>query len=576
MPMDGLTLGFIARELNTSLAGARVEKITQPEKDMLLLTLRNNSKNYKLILSASPSFPRVHLTSQQFVNPIDAPMFLMLMRKHLSGGRLMSITQLHGDRVLLLSFEAQDELGEMHPYQMYFEAMGRHSNLTLVRDGRIIDAIRHVTDDMSRVRQALPGLAFIEPPLQDKLSGDEITPEAILTRLSVEQGPLRKVLSGIFSGLSGIAAAELSYRMTGLEQALVQEQDLPALAERLNDHWHRLDEMASPRLLLDESGMPADVFPHLYLTFDPDKQKVCESLSAAFDVYFTGRDRRDRILQRSVSLRRLIKTHIERCEKKLALQEEELLGASHAEEWRVMGELLTSQLHLVPRGAATAILPNYYTGEDIEIPLEVRFTPAQNAQRYFKRYQKARAAARLAAEQKEKTLRDLAVLEEAMCDLDRSENEFDLGDIRRVLTDAGFIKKTAAAKKAPKDNRQSAVMRFKAQDGMMISVGKNAMQNERLTMGAQPNDVWLHAKDMPGSHVIIHTEGAAVSDETLLTAARLASWYSKGKGLSVPIDYTLRRYIKKPSGTPVGFVTFTHQKTLLITVSEAEINALSR
>ena len=257
MPLDGLTLGFIARELQQTLGGARVERVTQPEKDMLLLALRNNGQNYKLILSASPSFARAHLTKGQFINPIDAPMFCMLMRKHLSGGRLMEISQLNGDRVLLLRFEAQDELGVMHPYEMYLEAMGRHSNLTLVRDGRIIDAIRHVTDDMSRVRQALPGLPFTLPPAQDKLPPECTTEAALLARLSGCTGRLDKALSGCISGLSAIAARELSFRLTGAEQAELAAVQLPELCARLSSFLSRLPQMGPPVLLLDENGLPA-------------------------------------------------------------------------------------------------------------------------------------------------------------------------------------------------------------------------------------------------------------------------------------------------------------------------------
>ena len=262
---------------------------------------------------------------------------------------------------------------------------------------------------------------------------------------------------------------------------------------------------------------------------------------------------------------------------RLALQEEELLSAEKMEDYRIMGELLTAQLHLVPRGADKVQLNNYYDGQMLEVPLDVRLTPAQNAQRYFKRYQKARAAVRLAAEQKEKTLRELEILESALCDLDTSETEDDLSDVRRVLQDAGLMKKDSQnKKKQTKNQRQSAPMRFEAEDGTAITVGKNSLQNERLTQSARGDEIWLHAKDMPGSHVIIHNEGKPVSDATLLTAANLAAWFSKGKGLSVPVDMTLKKYVKKPAGTPTGFVTYTHQKTYRITVSEADIRAIKQ
>ena len=575
MPLDGLTLGFLAREMNAALSGARIERVNQPEKDMLLVLLRNNGRNYKLILSASPSFARAHLTEKQFVNPLNAPMFCMLMRKHLTGGKLIAVRQLGGDRVLLLEMEAQDELGVMHPYQMYLEAMGRHSNLTLVRDGRIIDAIRHVTDDMSRVRQALPGLPYVLPPAQDKLAPEDASPEGLLGRLGGMEGRLDKALSNALTGLSAVAARELCMRMTGGEQTALDPAHLPEICEKLSAFLARLPEMGPPMLLRDGDGLPADVFPFQYLSYPGEMQRPMPSLSQALDTFFDGRDRRDRIQQRSASLRRLLKTHLERSEKKLALQQEELQNAAHSEEYRVMGELLNAHLYEVPRGAETVTLENYYDGQPLRIPLDVRLSPAQNAQRYFKRYHKARAAARLAAEQKEKTLRDITILEEALSDLDRSESEEDLDDIRRVLREEGFIKPTAEdKKKQPKNSRISAPMRFAAPDGTPISVGKNALQNERLTLAAKGDDLWLHAKDMPGSHVIVHAEGKPVSDETLLCALKLASWYSQGKGQAVPVDVTLRRYVKKPSGTLAGFVTFTHQKNYVIAVTEGEIRQI--
>ena len=576
MPLDGMTLGFMAKELHAALAGARIERVNQPEKDMLLLLLRNNGKNHKLILSASPSFARAHLTEGQFVNPLNAPMFCMLMRKHLTGGKINAVCQLNGDRVLLLEIEAQDELGIMHPYQLYLEAMGRHSNLTLVRDGRIIDAIRHVTDDMSRVRQALPGLPFTLPPAQDKLAPEDATAEALYARINGYDGRLDKAFSMHISGLSAIAARELCLRVTGSEQTQAADVRLDDVCEKLSSFLHKLPEMTQPMLLRGEDGIAADVFPYLYLSYPAERQQPMASLSQALDAFYDGRDRRDRMQQRSASLRKLLKTHLERSEKKLSLQEEELQNAARSEEYRVMGELLNAHLYQVPRGAETVTLENYYDGQPLRIPLDVRLSPAQNAQRYFKRYQKARAAARLAAEQKEKTLREIAVLEEALVDLDSSESEEDIADIRRVLREEGLVKPAAAdRKKQQKSQRQSAPMRFASPDGTPISVGKNALQNERLTMGAKGDDIWLHAKDMPGSHVIIHTEGKPVTDETLLCALRLAAWYSKGKGQAVPVDATLRRYVKKPSGTPAGFVTFAHQNNYVISVTEREIQQIA-
>ena len=278
--------------------------------------------------------------------------------------------------------------------------------------------------------------------------------------------------------------------------------------------------------------------------------------------------------QKSASLKRLIKTVLERDEKKLALQEEEIAASEKLNEYRAAGELLTAQGYLVPRGAEKVRLQNFYDpdGGSIEITLDPALTPAQNAQRYFKRYRKAKVAMDLAREQKEKTLAEMALLEQIAFDLEESETEQDLSDVRRALESAGIVR-AAGGKKQPKQ-KESAYLRFVAPDGTEILVGKNSAQNDRLTAAARGTDTWLHAKDMPGSHVIVRAEHP--SREALEAALRLASWYSKGKGVSVPVDYTLRKYVKKPGGAPAGFVVYTNQKTVIVSVTEAEIAGIKK
>ena len=577
MPMDGLTLGFMARELRETLGDGRIEKVSQPEKDMLVLVVRAQGKNYKLLLSAAPSFARAHLTDANYQNPADAPMFCMLMRKHLQGGRLTSLEQLGGDRVLKLTIENKDELGDTAPRELYLELMGRHSNLTLVKDGRIVDAIRHVSGDMSRVRQALPGLPFVPPPAQDKIDPAELTEDALTERLSQLSGPLDKALSASIRGLSPTAAREIAFRATGLHRTELGDLDILELSNVVCSLFRRMPGMARPTAQMGPDGLMADVLPFPYLSLETNLQKPYPTLSAALDAFYFGRDRRDRMNQKSQALKRLIKTHLERDEKKLALQEEELTASAKMEEYRVAGELLTAQAYLVPRGAETVSLPNFYDpqGGDMEIALDVALTPAQNAQKYFKRYRKARVAQDLAKEQKEKTLREMELLEQALFDLEESETEQDMADVRRALEEGGIVK-PAAAKGGKKKQKQpdSAPMRFLAPDGTEIIVGKNSAQNDRVTGAAKGTDTWLHAKDMPGSHVIVKTERP--SPDTLAMALRLAAWYSKGKGVSVPVDYTLRKHVKKPGGSPAGFVIYTNQKTVVTSATEGEIAGMKR
>ena len=349
MPMDGLTLSFVARELADTLVSGRVERVTQPEKDALLLLVRAKGQNHRLLLCASPNCARAHITTRAFQNPVEAPMFCMLMRKHLTGGRITDIRQLDGDRVLAITIDNRDELGDTGERTLYLEIMNRHSNLTLVTRGRIVDAIRHVTDDMSRVRQALPGLPYLPPPAQDKLDPALATARDYREALLAQTGRLDKALAACVRGLSMTAAREIALRLTNAEQAQLADFPVDALADKLAVFFARLPDIAQPTLLVDGEGAALDVFPFVYFSNARERQKPLPTLSAALDAYFGDKDARERITQKSGSMVRLVKNLIERAEKKLALQEDALLSGERMEEYRVCGELLTAHLHRIGR-----------------------------------------------------------------------------------------------------------------------------------------------------------------------------------------------------------------------------------
>ena len=577
MPMDGLTLGFVAREMEEVLVGGRIDKVTQPEKDTLVLLIRAGSANQRLLLCASPNNARCHLTAQNYPNPLEPPMFCMLLRKQLLGGRIMSLKQIGGDRVVHLTVDTVDELGDHVNRVLILEVMGRHSNLILTDgNGRIIDAARHVSQDMSRVRLIQPGLTYAPPPGQDKLDPTEATAEKLLPYLEKNAAlPLQKALGQSLSGYSAQAARELCCRVTGSNQITVEAGELPQLAERIADFLQRMPSLTPPVVLVDEHGDPADVFPFPYVSCDTERQQPAASLSAALERYFGVRDQKDRIDQKSASMVRLLKTHIERCEKKLALQNEELENAGRMEEYRLMGELLNANLWQLHRGQEAATVQNFYdeNGAEITIPMDKQLTPAQNAQRYFKKYQKARSARDTAAQQKEKTLAELSVLESALLDVGKCVGESELNEIRGELQRMGYIRATMNRRQI-KQLPPSKPYHYRSSDGIDIYVGKNSLQNDRLTGSARGGEMWLHAKDMPGSHVIIRTEDA-VPETTLKQAPQLAAWYSKGqRSSSVPVDYTLRKFVKKPGGAAPGFVHYTNQKTAFMTVSESDIRAI--
>ena len=566
MPLDGFTLGLIAGELNTKLCGGRIDRIIQPERDELILTIRNAGANHALLLSASAGCARAHLTSVRKSSPLEPFNLCMLMRKHLMGGRITEIRAIDCDRILEIEIEHLDELGDRSSKTMVCEFMGKHSNLIFVGgDGRIIDSARRVSEALSSVREVLPGLRYERPPAHGKLPYSAVTAEKLYDALLGKGGSVNKLISQNISGMSAQTARELAYRACGNEDAHIEECDLRAVCVSVAENLAAIPEKLAPAVLFGADGRPADAVAFPYLSRSQLRSEGYPSISEAMDAFYFSRDRAERISQKSAAIHRTLKNNIERCEKKLALQQEALLGAEKMEEYRISGELLMANLHLATKGRKSVSLPNYYDPEmkEIEIPLDVKLSPAANAQKYFKLYQKARNAQILAAEQIEKTSEELAYLEGQMDNLSKCSGESELAELREELEKFGYVKRIASRRQM-KQLPPSQPMKFTAPSGRTILIGKNNLQNDKLTFSAEPNEIWLHAKDMPGSHVIIVGENP--DDETILYAAKLAAAYSKGgRSSNVPVDYTKRRFVKKPSGAKPGFVIYTNQKTLYVT-----------
>ena len=590
MPLDGFTLGLIARELNATLAGGRIDRVVQPERDELILTVRNGGANHMLLLSASAGCARAHLTEVKKSSPLEPFNLCMLMRKHLSGGRIVEIRQAESDRILEIEIEHLDELGDRARKTIVCEFMGKHSNLIFTAAGgglesqrdsgldgriedssaapRIIDSARRVTEVISSVREVLPGLRYERPPAHGKIPFDQVTAEALFDALNGKSGPLHKLIAGNISGMSSQTARELAFRACGNEDAHADEYDLRAACARIAEELSRIPASVAPAVLYGPDGRPVDAVAFPYRSRAHLKSEAFPTISAAMDEFYRSRDRQERISQKSAAIHRTLKTNIERCERKLALQREALLGAERMEEYRISGELLTANLHLAEKGMTSVKLPNYYDPElrEIEIKLDVKLSPSQNAQRYFKLYQKARNARTLAAEQIERTAEELNYLEGQMDNLGKCSGESELAEIRSELEKFGYLRRSTNRRQM-KQLPPSQPMKFTAPSGAVVLVGKNNLQNDKLTFSADPDEIWLHVKDMPGSHVII--VGADPDDETILFAAKLAAAYSKGaRSSNVPVDYTKRRYVKKPSGAKPGFVIYTNQHTLYVTPEE--------
>lgn len=578
MPMDGLTIGRMVTELKAALIGGRIDKVTQPEKDLVILTIRAGGANHKLLLCASPVHARLHLTAESFTSPLEPSMFCMLLRKVLLGGRVMDFQQPGGDRAVHLLVETRDELGDQVERRLVLEIMSRHSNLVLLDgEGKILDAARHVDGAMSRVRQVLPGRIYEAPPDQGRLDPAAMDAASLRERLqSMGDTPLWKGLAQAITGLSHLTAQEIAYR---LHPGGSGASDEPAAdAARLLDWWQRLDAMHDPRVLLDETGAAADVLAFPYVSLSLERQQPYPTLSHAMEAFFGQRDYTERIKQKSATMTKLLKTHIDRCERKLAQQEEVLLDARRMEDYRKMGELIQASLWMLEKGQTKATLTDYYdpNGGEVTVSLDPLLSPVENAQKYFKKYRKARSAREMATEQKRLTLTELSYLESAYLDLGMATTESELEEVRQDLVQHGYMKRNSNRKQM-RQLPPSKPAVYRSTNGFDILVGKNAAQNDRLTAAAQPDDVWFHAKDMPGSHVILRTEGKSPMEEDLLDAAQVAAWYSKGQRSStVPIDYTQRRYVKKPAGAKAGRVHYTHQRTLFVTPVQQLMDALRK
>ena len=561
MPLDGVMLGFAARELDTQLAGGRVQKITQPERDELVLTVRSLGEMRQLLYTANAASPRLQLITSRRSNPLEPSAFLMMLRKRLNAARVLSVRQVGGDRVVDTELEIVDEMGDVVRRTLVIECMGKYSNIILVGNGKILESARRVSEEMSRVREVLPGLPY-ERPLSDKLPYDALDGAVLAEKLATHAGEAAwKALSACVSGLSRQTAREISVRFDGDPDLRLMEPERYAFFAA--SFLRNMASIKSPRVVRDADGSLLDVTPFPYLQYAQLPQEEFSTISQALEAFYEGRDRAERIAQRSTALRRTLKTHLERCERKLALQADARKDADKMEEYRIRGELLTAHLGQIPRGADKIALPNYYDpeGGDMEIPLDVKLSPAANAQRYVKLYQKAKSAQRLAQEQIEKTSAEIEYLENQLYNLDRCEGESELAEIRAELAHLGYVKENTS-RRQQKSLPPSQPLKFTAPDGTVILVGKNNLQNDKITGEARPEETWLHVKDMPGSHVIVISERP--SQETLLFAASLAARYSKGaNNAKTPVDYTKRKYVKKPSGAKPGFVIYTHQRTIM-------------
>ena len=575
MPMDGLMLGALTRELDLTLKDGRIDRVIQPDKDEVHLLIRSKGQNYRLLFSTSANSARLHLTADAQKGPMEPPMFCMLLRKYLGGGKVLGFRQISGDRIIEMEVSTLNDLGDPVTRTLVLEVMGRHSNLILLNPQRyIIDSIRRVSESVSRVRRIEPGLPYLPPPVQKKLDPFTSSSQDLEAALSAYDGPFMEALLQNVAGFSPQSAQEAAVRIGLSPDVSIRDLPLADVCQRLQVFIHSLPDLSPCTVILTDDGRPKDLFafPQAHLPESPVRSY--SSPSEAAEAFYRDRSLRERLSQHISGISHVLKNNIERCRKKIGIQEDALANSAKMETYKKYGELLHANLYQLPRGQAQAEVIDYYDSECplISIPLDPAMSPAQNAQRYFKLYQKARGARTLAGIQKEKTEQELLWLEQMEDDLRKCASTEEVSELHEMMIKAGYMRRRESRVK-PRKEAPSSPMKYLSCDGIEIEVGKNALQNERLTLSASGNETWLHAQKMPGSHVIVHA--ASVPESTLAEAAMLAAYYSKGvHSASVPVDVTLRRYIKKPGGTPSGFVIYTHQRTLYITPDEPSVRKI--
>ena len=576
MPLDAICLQGVVGELAPQLTGSRIEKIQQPARDQIILLLRGSRR---LFLNAGANQPRIHLTEQLRDNPSQPPMFCMLLRKHLSGGIIESVRQEPLERVVTLTVLASDEMGERSRFTLVWEGMPRRANLILCdRDGRIIDCLRRVDLEAEQDRQVLPGLFYRLPTQQDKRSPLSVTEEefAALLGRAAPDAPLDGWLLDTFTAISPLVARELTARACGSTDAPVSQGN--ALWDVFS-RWQRdVNENTFTPTLIKRNGSLAD------FTYGPVTQygtyaetEIYDSFSHLLDDFYEKREQAERVKQKGRDLLKTATTARDRVRRKLAAQEKELAACLDRDHLRICGELITANLYRIERGQSRLTAQNYYDENcaDVDIPLDVRLSPQENAARYFKQYAKAKTAEKYLTAQLQRGGEELQYLESVLQELAQAESEQDFNDIRTELTDGGYLR--GRGKKQPGFQRASKPREFRSSAGLRILVGRNNRQNDRLTTkDADKRDIWLHTQKIHGSHVILCTGGAEPDEQSLMEAASLAAYFSQAQGSTkVPVDYTPVKFVKKPAGAKPGMVVYTTYQTMLADPNEELVKRLS-
>lgn len=585
MPYDGIVTNKIALELNSLLQGGRIEKVFMPEREEVALAIRTQGGNLRLSIQVNPSMPRVNLTTVKKENPSAPPMFCMFLRKHISGGIIKNVYSHGYERVLIIEIVSTTELGDRTLKKLIVEIMGKHSNIIIVNAAdKIMDCIKHVDSGVSSKREVMPARLYEYPPSQDKCPPDEVDKDFLLTAFRNSGLTAEKTVLNCIQGFSPALAKECCFRAD-----MDWKQDLSQLDDTQKkilafEVMKLIDEIKDNQLdycvyyNINNKSAPAD-YHCIKLNHLPHYKEV-ESLNHALDIFFNSKMSADTISQRKNTLLKVINQNIDRCVKKLELQRESVNQSKNYNETKKYGELLTANLHRFQLGDTEVTVTDYYSdqADEITIPIQINLLPQQNAQKYYKMYNKRKKTFEQASIQMKETLNELEYLESIVAEIENAEELNEISDIRQEIISQEYIKHSVSGKK--KKINESVPMRpFKyiSTDGIEIYAGKNNKMNDLLTLkSSKPDDIWMHTQKIPGSHVIIKSTHTNVPERTLEEAAYIAAWHSRGKkSAKVPVDFTAVRNVKKPPGAKPGMVTYDKFKTIIVTPEEDKIRKLA-
>ncbi len=578
MALDGMFLAMLQKEIENIIVGAKVNQVQEPSRDEIILGLHTRGGNKKLLICTRADSPRVGFTAYTAENPKEPPMFCMFLRKHLNGARIKGVRQYELERLLFIDFDAVNSVGDKRELTLAVEIMGKHSNCILLDgEGVILDALKRVDMTLSSKRMVLPQLRYELPPSQGKMSLKDTSTEDIVKRILTENTKtLDKAILNTLMGVSPIVSREIAYRACKNDDVHVCDltsNDVEKLNREIDNLRETITEnKGAPTLVKNVEKKPFDfTFLSVQQYGNALETRCFKSYCELLDEYYHQRDTMERMKTYSRDLTKFVSNSVARLTRKLNAQRVELEETLDREQLRIRGDLLQANLYRIEKGAYCVEVENFYDENNslIKIELNPAITPAQNAQKYYKDYARAKTAQKILGEQIEKGTQELIYLESVLDEIERASTQKDMQLIRAELMDAGYIK---IQKKAQKPPLELPPLEYKTKSGFTVFIGRNNRQNDKLTLKlSSKEDIWLHTKEIPGSHTVIKTEGKEVDEATILEAARFCAYNSKAReSAQVPVDYTKVRYVNKPSGAPFGRVIYTNQHTVYVTPENPE------